>query len=1232
MMFPPKPIRRPHSRFNSNLTLQVETLEARQMLSTVQIFAAGSTGAEEIQLSIDGNTVATFNDLGTGANAGDFRTLTFNTDELVAADQIRIEFVNDLYDPANGIDRDVRIDAIVVDGARFETEASTVFSTGTFSNADAGIFPGFGRGDTLHTNGYFQFAGESNATEIIVNAAGAEGTESFALQIDGQSVQTFNNISTDFTSYRYIASGPVTADQIRVVFLNDQFDAANGIDSNLIVDDIVVGGEQFETEASNVFSTGTFNAADGIVDGFGRGDTLHVNGFFQYSSEPAIAPAPVLTTVQVFAAGTTGAEEIQLSIDGNVVATYSNLGAGANAGNFQTFTFQTADSVTADQVQIAFVNDLIDANGNDRNVRIDAIAIDGVRFETEASNVFSTGTFLNSDGIAPGFGRGDILHTDGFFQYGGAGEPVVDPPVVNPPVDAPVAGGVIALTGTVTAQQLNEDQFFSVAFDQPLQDAIVVVSPVSFNGGQPVHARVRNVTSTGFEFQFEEWDFLDGSHTGETISWFAVERGVHTLADGAIIEAGSAQVGEQSVDISLVGAFEGAPVVIGQVASENGSDQLVHRLDNVTQSGFDALLQVEEARRGVSFASQDFHYIAFSSGQFNDFATGTFAVDDEVATTSIASGYDGIVLADQQTLNGSDTAGLRITNQTNTSLSLFVEEETSREAELNHAFETVGWVRTNQTISVLGSSNPTPTPDPPSTPDPTTDIAFNLSTSPDRSNPSGLAAATVSGDIFVSIGPADEIDQVLFFLDDTSLSGTPFQTENIAPFDLRGGSGSDANPFDTTELSNGDHTLSVRVLLNDGSVLTQTVTFTVNNQPVTPTPDPEPPVAPPVVDDPVAEGPVTYYVSNSGSDINSDEQAQDRSTPFQTIARALFVARAGDTVIVADGTYNEEIFLENNGTAEADITLRAENEHGARILGFIHGRDVSYITIDGFDITNSNEGAISQGIVFFSSHHITISNNLARDSFGGGISFNQSDSILIEGNTVSGNAFFQPDAHSGISVYQPQVLDDAEGEYGIIIRNNISFENASLVPNQNCCGGNLITDGSGIVLDDFRNSQDGGNGIVYSRRTLVENNLVYDNGGPGIHLFLASSIDIRNNTAVNNLRVLNFGSNINVQNSNDVNVFNNIAVSGSGEDTFLASNRAFDLTFQNNISDGSVNGFNTAGNFLADPGFVNGTFELGANSPAVDAGLSIDDAFSVDVLGQDRIVGQIDIGAVERQR
>ena len=411
---------------------------------------------------------------------------------------------------------------------------------------------------------------------------------------------------------------------------------------------------------------------------------------------------------------------------------------------------------------------------------------------------------------------------------------------------------------------------------------------------------------------------------------------------------------------------------------------------------------------------------------------------------------------------------------------------------------------------------------------------------------------------------------------------------------------------------------------------------TVDAGPVSQTPVNQNPVNDdPVQSQPTARIPVTYFVSPSGSDNFNEEQSQNRATPFQSIQRAVDAARAGDTVIVLDGTYREEIFLRHSGNLGEDITIRAENQEGARLLGFIHGREVNHITIDGFDITNSDDGVITQGIVFFEAHHITISNNLVRDSYGGGISFNQSDSILIEGNTTSGNAFFSPDAHSGISIFQPQRLDEAEGEYGVIIRNNISFDNFNVVGNQNCCSGRP-TDGNGIVLDDFQNSQqrDGinGSGIDYDRRTLVENNITFNNGGNGIHVFRSHDIDIRNNTSVGNLLNLNNGAQINVSSSRDVNVFNNIVSEGDGLNAVRTSNSSR-VTLESNIIDGNAVGFNNSSDNFFDtaPDFIPGTFELRAGAIGVNDGQDIDDPSTSDVLGQDRVVGQIDIGAVERQ-
>ena len=45
----------------------------------------------------------------------------------------------------------------------------------------------------------------------------------------------------------------------------------------------------------------------------------------------------------------------------------------------------------------------------------------------------------------------------------------------------------------------------------------------------------------------------------------------------------------------------------------------------------------------------------------------------------------------------------------------------------------------------------------------------------------------------------------------------------------------------------------------------------------------------------------TYYVATTGNDNNSGTQAQ----PFKTIAKGISTAVSGDTLLLADGTYNE---------------------------------------------------------------------------------------------------------------------------------------------------------------------------------------------------------------------------------------------------------------------------------------------------------------------------------------
>jgi hypothetical protein len=97
----------------------------------------------------------------------------------------------------------------------------------------------------------------------------------------------------------------------------------------------------------------------------------------------------------------------------------------------------------------------------------------------------------------------------------------------------------------------------------------------------------------------------------------------------------------------------------------------------------------------------------------------------------------------------------------------------------------------------------------------------------DRAGSILLGGAVVVGDLYARLLPEDgSIEQVRFYLDG---SGSVLKTERKVPYDLQGGPSSAANPFDTTDLADGAHTLRSLVDLRDGSQLSFETTFTVAN-------------------------------------------------------------------------------------------------------------------------------------------------------------------------------------------------------------------------------------------------------------------------------------------------------------------------------------------------------------------------------------------------------------------
>ncbi|MGC4043208.1 MAG: right-handed parallel beta-helix repeat-containing protein [Armatimonas sp.] len=230
----------------------------------------------------------------------------------------------------------------------------------------------------------------------------------------------------------------------------------------------------------------------------------------------------------------------------------------------------------------------------------------------------------------------------------------------------------------------------------------------------------------------------------------------------------------------------------------------------------------------------------------------------------------------------------------------------------------------------------------------------------------------------------------------------------------------------------------------------------------------------------------TFYVAANGNDASSGTQ----TSPFRQIRKAVSVAIAGDTVLVADGSYLGFDVRNLSGTAAAPITIRATGSN-AVVVPTTDRRDnrdtifitySSYIVIDGLRSFNANRAAVRVD----NSPRITIRNGVFGNNTAWGIFTDFSDDLLIENNECYG------------SVNQHGIYVSNSGDRPIV-RNNRSHDNRA-------CGIHMNADAS-----------QGGDGIITG--ALVENNVVYNNGaagGAGINMDGVQNSTVRNNLLYNN--------------------------------------------------------------------------------------------------------------------
>lgn len=320
----------------------------------------------------------------------------------------------------------------------------------------------------------------------------------------------------------------------------------------------------------------------------------------------------------------------------------------------------------------------------------------------------------------------------------------------------------------------------------------------------------------------------------------------------------------------------------------------------------------------------------------------------------------------------------------------------------------------------------------------------------------------------------------------------------------------------------------------------------------------------------------------------------------KNIQQAADLSKPGDTIFVMNGNYTNDcptcnvVNIPTSGSPNRYIVYTNYKNHRPKITfngwaAFSIRNGISYVRIDGFEIIGNNDNVIlsqalkqpnsckktsgtydpkfnGNGIVIDGRensypHHIIISNNTIHGCGGGGISAIHTDYITVEDNVVYDTSWYSVFGTSGISFYQFWNLDDKKG-YHNIIRRNKCYNNKSMVPWFKSC---KIEDGNGIIIDDFMNYQNSSANGRYKGKTLIENNICWNNGGTGIHTFQSSNVDILNNTAYCNSRSkkLNAGE-ILAGSSSNIRIVNNILVVDH-QNRINSNYQNKNVTYENNL-------------------------------------------------------------------
>lgn len=294
-----------------------------------------------------------------------------------------------------------------------------------------------------------------------------------------------------------------------------------------------------------------------------------------------------------------------------------------------------------------------------------------------------------------------------------------------------------------------------------------------------------------------------------------------------------------------------------------------------------------------------------------------------------------------------------------------------------------------------------------------------------------------------------------------------------------------------------------------------------------------------------------WYVDGSRA-VDQQTQTGSEHAPFGAFWQAEQVAKPGDTILLLPTVTYGMLGIQISGSAAGQITIAGAGtapnmtkvNGGATSFGI--WIDASYVTVENFDVT-SEKTAIdaTSATATKPNRNIVVVGNVVHDAGGAGINIFACDYVTVEDNTVYGNAHNTSENvyASGIAILGSLNADETTGVKTTVI-GNIVYGNTNIptCPKSGCTAANSDSDGNGIIIDVNNRSYWDNN--AYVGRTLIANNVIFGNGGRGIHLYRSNHVTITSNTTYFNNQDPYEGNylpgEVEANASGDVSVYDNI--------------------------------------------------------------------------------------------